>query len=229
MSPTDRDQRPETQWDVHRPKRHPRPREARSQKAQLDSPERHGESKDVKGPAARNAVQRPEGKNKDDSKTGLSVQVQRVLDEDKDLSSYDLVADVTSDGVARITGIVDSLREKLRASELVSAVPGVNRVENSISISTDGRITDAGVEMEVAEEIALDGRTKMIPEIRVERGHVILSGTVSSEEEKRAMIEAASKARGVTNITDNLRIDQGEIDWNDPRAIIDSQARNERG
>src|SRR5690606_12626582 len=131
-------------------------------------------------------------------KTGLSGQVQQVLNEDINLRSYDLAADVTLDGTARITGVVDSLSEKLRAAELVSSIPGINRVENSISISTDGRITDAGVEMEVAEEIALDERAKIIPGIQVERGRVILTGVVESDDERQAIIQAAARARGVT-------------------------------
>lgn len=228
MSPTDRDPRLETQWDVHRPKGHSRPREARSQRAQLESPEKHGELKEVKGPVARSAVQRPDGGGRSELETGLSGQVQQVLNEDKDLRSYDLAADVTLDGVVRITGVVDSLSEKLRVAELVAAIPGINQVENRVSISTDGRITDTGVEMEVAEEIALDGRARIIPGIQVERGRVTLTGMVESDDERQAIIKAASRARGVTDIMDYLRVDNGEIDWHDPQAILDSQVRNER-
>jgi osmotically-inducible protein OsmY len=83
--------------------------------------------------------------------------------------------------------------------------------------------------MEVSEEIALDSRVKSIPDIRVERGRVTLVGMVDSDEERQAMIEAASKARGVTEITDNLRVDDGEIDWDDPDAVFNSQVRNDRG
>lgn len=40
--------RPETERDQHRPKGAPRPREAKSQKAQLESEHQHGTRKDVK-------------------------------------------------------------------------------------------------------------------------------------------------------------------------------------
>lgn len=227
MRPTDRDPRRETQHDIHRPKGNPRPREAKSQKAQLQSEEWHGELKEARGSAARLAVERPESSVRSNRKTDLQVRVQRLLDEDRNLRSYDLNADVTMDGIARITGVVDTLSEKRYAAELVSAVQGISQVENSISISTDGRITDTGVEMEVAEEIALDDRVRTIPAIQVERGRVTLTGTVSSEEERLAMIEAASRARGVTDISDNLRIDYGSVDWDDPESILHSQVRND--
>lgn len=227
MRPTDRDPRRETQHDVHTQKGSPRPREARLPRAQLQSAEWQGELKEAKGSAARLAPERLESSARNSRKTDLQVQVQRLLDEDTDLRSYDLNADVTMEGIARITGVVDSLSEKRYATELVSSVQGISQVENSISISTDGRITDGTVGMEVAEEIALDDRVSIIPAIQVERGRVTLTGTVSSEEERLAMIEAASRARGVTDISDNLRIDDGSIDWDDPQSILHSQVRND--
>ena len=136
---------------------------------------------------------------------------------------------MTADGIARVTGIVDSLTEKRLVSDILARVEGIDQVENGVSISTDGRITDDDVLMEVSEEIALDSRVKSIPDIRVERGRVTLVGMVDSDEERQAMIEAASKARGVTEITDNLRVDDGEIDWDDPDAVFNSQVRNDRG
>ena len=54
-----------------------------------------------------------------------------------------------------------------------------------------------------------------------------LDQVVESDDE-RAIFLAAARARGVTDITDNLRVDNGEIDWDDPQAILDSQVRNER-
>lgn len=165
---------------------------------------------------------------KNDGAIDPSVLAQQALNSDVNLSSYDLSVNVTADGIARVTGIVDSLAEKRLVSDILSRVAGINQIENGVSISTDGRITDDDVLMEVSEEIALDTRVKSLPDIRVERGHVTLAGTVDSEEERQAMIEAASKARGVTEITDNLRVDDGEIDWDDPDAVFNSQVRNDR-
>ncbi len=229
MCPMDREPRPETQWDLHRPKGHPRPREAKSQKAQLESELKHGELKEVKRPMSSKLTSpRSDDGSERDKRNELTAMAQRVLSEDKDLRSYDLNADVTLDGDARVTGIVDTLSERMRAEELLSQINGVSQVENGISISTDGRITDESVQMEVSEEIALDDRVRSIPDIRVERGHVTLTGTVDSEEEKKAIVQAASKARGVTGIADNLQVDDGSIDWDDPEAVFHSQVRNDR-
>ena len=166
---------------------------------------------------------------KNDRTTDPSISAQQALDRDENLRSYDLNVTVTADGIARVTGIVDSLTEKRLVSDILARVEGIDQVENGVSISTDGRITDDDVLMEVSEEIALDSRVKSIPDIRVERGRVTLVGMVDSDEERQAMIEAASKARGVTEITDNLRVDDGEIDWDDPDAVFNSQVRNDRG
>lgn len=229
MSPIDRDPRPETQWDAHRPKGHPRAREAKFQKAQLESELRFGELKEVKRPmGSKLTSMKSDNVRKNDGAIDPSVLAQQALNSDVNLSSYDLSVNVVADGIARVTGIVDSLAEKRLVSDILSRVAGINQIENGVSISTDGRITDDDVLMEVSEEIALDTRVKSLPDIRVERGHVTLAGTVDSEEERQAMIEAASKARGVTEITDNLRVDDGEIDWDDPDAVFNSQVRNDR-
>jgi hyperosmotically inducible protein len=230
MCSIDRDPRPETQWDAHRPKGHPRPREAKPQKAQLESDPRYGELKEMKRPmGGRLSSLRLDSARKNDRTTDPSISAQQALDRDENLRSYDLNVTVTADGIARVTGIVDSLTEKRLVSDILARVEGIDQVENGVSISTDGRITDDDVLMEVSEEIALDSRVKSIPDIRVERGRVTLVGMVDSDEERQAMIEAASKARGVTEITDNLRVDDGEIDWDDPDAVFNSQVRNDRG
>lgn len=229
MGPIDRDPRPETQWDAHRPKGHPRPREAKFQKAQLESELRFGELKEVKRPmGSKLTPPKSDNTRKNGRTTDPSIAAQQLLDSNENLRSYDLSVDVTADGIARVTGIVDSLAEKQIVSDVLSRVDGINQIENGVSISTDGRITDDDVLMEVSEEIALDTRVKSIPDIRVEKGHVTLVGTVDSDDERRAMIEAASRARGVAEITDNLSVDDGEIDWDDPDAVFNSQVRNER-
>ena len=50
---------PETIEDLHRPPGSPRPREAKSQKSQLESAHRHGSQKDVKTGMAYKTGQRP--------------------------------------------------------------------------------------------------------------------------------------------------------------------------
>lgn len=213
MSPKQSDRhRPETQWDTHRPKGHPQPREAESQKAQMQTAPR-----DL---AADRRTGSMLGREPDD---GLSRQVTRALQEDEGLSPYGLRADVV-DGVARVQGLVETLSEQRRVEEVVRSVPGVRGYEGAVSISTDGSIDDADVEMEVADELGkLPFGDAITPKAR--KGEVTLFGTVPDRQAARQAVEAASRARGVTGVHSRL---QADADVLTPAETFHGQVRNDR-
>ncbi len=61
----------------------------------------------------------------------------------------------SSNGVVRLQGIVDVFAEKMRAEDIAARVSGVTHIENNLTVSTDGRITDEDINFEVAEELRL--------------------------------------------------------------------------
>ncbi|MBE3582292.1 MAG: BON domain-containing protein [Thermoanaerobacteraceae bacterium] len=136
----------------------------------------------------------------------LKKKLQELLESDKDLRGYALNADVV-EGEARLQGTVDTLIEKQRAGELASGLPGIKRVDNAISVSTDGPITDKEVELEVAQELAADPRVNR-RHIGAEsvKGTVILQGNVRDPDEIEAARRAAAKARGVKEVTSRVRV-----------------------
>ncbi|MGB4511138.1 MAG: BON domain-containing protein, partial [Thermacetogeniaceae bacterium] len=85
--------------------------------------------------------------NSDDE---LKMQISSLLKNDRNLGSYGLNCDVVN-GEVQLQGIVDTLREKKWAEDLVQQVPGVKGVANAISISTDGAITDQDIIQEIQE------------------------------------------------------------------------------
>lgn len=200
---------PETQWDQHRPTGHPRPRESRLQSSEVTRGE---------------ALDHPERLSADE---GLRDIVQRTLDQDENLAPYALEADVV-DGIARVTGIVDTLAEKRHAEQIVSQIPGIVGFEDSISLSTDGSITDRGVEMEVSEELASNPQIAEKVGVKVKDGTAFLMGTVDSEEEEQMAIDSAYKARGVTDVVSRLKIgEKAPIDPDDSAYLFHSQVRND--
>lgn len=226
MSPF-RPGRPETQWDQHRPPGHPRPRESKSQTAQMESEANHGGSGAIKrGMRAKTGIpgfidKVPES---DDS---LRDKVQRALDGDKNLRGYGLEADVV-EGIARVNGVVDTLAEKLHIKKVVNDIPGIVGYEDGVSISTDGSITDRGVEMEINEELAAVDNLREKVGAKVSDGVAYLRGRVDSPEEEAQAVETASKARGVTAVVSQLKInDEAAIDPGDMESIFHSQVRND--
>lgn len=198
MSPkSPQDLRPETQWDTHRPKGHPRPREIDSQDQQMATAPRDWEDDRRTGSMA--------GFTSDDP---LARAVTNALQDDPGLAPYGLRAEVV-DGIARIYGVVDTATERRHAEEVARSVPGIRGCENRVSISTDGAIDDAAVEHEVAEELAkLPFGRHITP--RVAGGVVTLFGTVADPDGIRRAREAALRARGVVDVVSRIEVRPGD-------------------
>ncbi|MFZ5899423.1 MAG: BON domain-containing protein [Bacillota bacterium] len=140
----------------------------------------------------------------DEADQGVGRRIQDFLEHHKGFYSYDLNAS-EHDGEVVLTGIVDTLAEKEQLTRLVSAIPGVKRVENNIAISTDGQITDAEVLEEVMEELAqTPGLDVKRVGAKVSGGRVFLVGHTDNPSEIRAARHAASKARGVREVIDQV-------------------------
>jgi hyperosmotically inducible protein len=125
-----------------------------------------------------------------------------ALDRHPSLRNYDLHIQVKGD-VVHLQGIVDVLADKELVERVVRAVPQVRRVVNSLTISTDGKLTDEDVLREVEEELA------MVRELRdispaVKGGVVYLHGQAKTLAHERAAVEAAQKARGVREVVSRL-------------------------
>ncbi|HHV62618.1 MAG TPA: BON domain-containing protein [Firmicutes bacterium] len=132
--------------------------------------------------------------------------VQAALEDDEGMRPYGINVEARG-GKVRIWGIVDTLSEKNRAEEIARSIPGVVEVENDITISTDGEISDSGVEFEAREELAAEPGVDLRDVGAYSGGGiVILKGEVETEAEKQAAIRAASKARGVREVVTQLRV-----------------------
>jgi hyperosmotically inducible protein len=144
------------------------------------------------------------GKEKD---RVLERRVQEALAKEKDFSGYDLNTRVV-DGEVNIYGIVDTLADKEHAERVVSAVEGVRKLENDLTVSTDGAVDDRQVYMEVRQELDGDPRLQgSMIKLQVHKGNVTLSGQVENAALRAAAAESAGKAMGVKKIINNIQVD----------------------
>ncbi|HHW15456.1 MAG TPA: BON domain-containing protein [Firmicutes bacterium] len=135
----------------------------------------------------------------------LEESVRAAIARDPGMRGYEIGVKARG-GEIVLTGVVDVLAEKERLREIAAAVPGVERVEADLTVSTDGAITERGVEMEAAEELA--ARPGLDPAevgVKVEGGVAHLVGRVDGPEEERAARAAVAKARGVTEVQSHLK------------------------
>ncbi|MDK2820491.1 MAG: hyperosmotically inducible periplasmic protein [Clostridia bacterium] len=156
----------------------------------------------------------------------IRQQVKSLLEKDKNLSAYSISADVV-EGEIQLQGIVDTLKEKQLAEKIVKQVPQVRGVANGISISTDGAAKQEDVEMEVQEELEAAPNVNLhnigIGHVNSD-GEVILKGTTDNPSEIKAAQKAASKARGVTKIINQVNLGTREPNLEN---VFHSQVNND--
>lgn len=151
--------------------------------------------------------------------------LQTKLDQDINLQSYALKGDVV-EGEAQLQGIVDSLAEKEYAERITKNIAGIKKVENGIAISTDGPITDRGVEFEAGEELFSDPKvnSKHIG-VKSSHGVVTLVGNVTDPQEIEDARNAVSKARGVTKVISEIKVQKPQTSLHE---IFHSQVNNDQ-
>ncbi|HYH04688.1 MAG TPA: BON domain-containing protein [Bacillota bacterium] len=135
----------------------------------------------------------------------LEEKLNRRLLKDPRLAPYALKARVYEDGLVQIQGIVDVLEEGYMAEEIVRKYPGVERVENGITVCTDGGIDDEDVAFEVGEELLDNPEVPDSVGVKVSGGQVQLVGSVRNQGEAQEAIETARKARGVREVRNQLK------------------------
>ncbi|MGR6835836.1 BON domain-containing protein [Syntrophomonas erecta] len=156
----------------------------------------------------------------------LRNHIQSLLEKSKDLQGYQLQVEVI-EGTVHLQGIVDTLKEKKRAAQIVRGVMGVKGVNNGITISTDGEIDGKDAGMEVREELEEDPRVNtnhIGAECRGGHGNVVLKGNTDDPAEIEAAQEAASQARGVTRVLNQVSISEKELSLEE---IFHSQVNND--
>lgn len=137
--------------------------------------------------------------------------IRNLLEDELQELSYDIKVRCV-DGHVTISGIVDTLSEKAKIEELVRRIDGIKKLENSLTISTDGTFTDKEAEFEVINKLKNNPDLNSVG-VKVEGGTAILMGTVDTAKVKRQAMETAKEAFGVKDVVSNMKVkDEGKID-----------------
>jgi osmotically-inducible protein OsmY len=115
--------------------------------------------------------------------------------------------DVTvQQGIVTLSGEVASTHQRTAAESAVEYLRGVRGVINLIIVKhpkVSPMEVSLGIERALMRAAEVDADRIRV---RVEDGHVTLSGTVRSWPEKREAESAAWRAKGVTGVTDNIEV-----------------------
>lgn len=138
----------------------------------------------------------------------LEKDVNEALLHDPATDSYEIGVDVVN-GVATLTGTVDSYQEKQLAEFVAKGVKGLTGIKNEVDVNYKTSRTDYEIQQEVEAILANDKRIDdALIKVNVDNGKVELSGVVGSANEKSSAGLRAWTA-GVTNVnTDNLKVEE---------------------
>jgi VCBS repeat-containing protein len=110
------------------------------------------------------------------------------------------------DGVATLTGTVESYAEKLAIERAVKRVYGVRGVANDIQVKLSDEHNDSDVAHECV--MALRNRVSVPPQVKVavRYGHVTLDGTVEWMYQRVAAEDAIRALRGVKSVANQIQL-----------------------
>jgi len=134
-----------------------------------------------------------------------ALETQIVLDDAVDINDVDVAV---REGIAELTGHVDSLLAKERATHIAEMVRGVRAVSNRIDVVPAPLRWDSDIRSDVVHALLTDPATDSYEvDVRVDNGKVTLEGTVDSRAEMRLCTRVAMGVRGVTGIENKMTVD----------------------
>ena len=137
----------------------------------------------------------------------VRTDVEHALLDDPAAEVFD-VGVSAKNGRITLTGMVDSWQEEQLCVRVAKSVIGVKAVKSNIKVSQKSRRPDGEIKAEIERRLAYDvWINDALIDVKVLRGHVILSGTVGSLVEKTRAFSNAWVA-GVTFVEDkDLAVD----------------------
>lgn len=157
--------------------------------------------------------------------------VEHTLGESADVDVSDLRVKVL-DGIARLTGVVNTLREKDLAARIAEKLPGVRGVENDIVIDGNREPTNSKLYRAVADALAdfPPDDPAAIGVRSVCDGVAYLVGNAASALEAKRAAEIASGVPGIKMVVNEISIapgvPMGEIDIKN--TVEDALTSNEK-
>lgn len=141
----------------------------------------------------------------------FTADIKKILEDKMAASALDINVE-TKDGYIHLSGMVDTLGEKLAAEKIVEHIDGVKRVENNITIATDGYIPDSDVENYIKRRMMESpGLVNVTP--KVQGGAATLYGHVGTYSEKERALELAEQCMGVKSVASSIKIEtEGQFD-----------------
>lgn len=114
-----------------------------------------------------------------------------------------------SDGIATLTGTVDSYHKKWRAAEAALRVYGVRAVANELVVELPSETAMNDTDLARAVATALEHSAEVplnAVKVNVEQGRVLLEGTVAWHSQRQAAHRIVRQMKGVKEVSDLIEV-----------------------
>lgn len=160
----------------------------------------------------------------DQSDTWLEAKLITTMMLNRHLSVFDISSEV-NEGIASLTGIVNSDIEKNLATEVAKSIDGIKGVENHILVDhhkadgyqmgkvsqsertfgekIDDLTTTATIKTKLVANQNIDG---LDIDVSTHKGNVVLEGVVESSKERALVVQIVKNTEGVMSVTEKLRV-----------------------
>ena len=144
-------------------------------------------------------------KQLDDTDIADAIENECRFDHAINLNNIDV--EVTN-GIAELSGTVNNLKAKERATNIAELVKGVRSVSNTIKVSPPMVLSDAGIKDAVYQALLKDPAADSYEiGVDVKDNVVTLTGTVDSYQEKMLSENVAKSVNGVVDLKNQIEID----------------------
>ena len=128
----------------------------------------------------------------------------------------------TNEGIVTLSGTVDNLLAKERATKIAESVKGVRSIVNNINVQTVAR-SDEEIRKDVESALLMDPAADSYEvKTAVSGGVVTLSGVVQSFQEQSLAMQLARQVRGVKDVKSDITV-KYKLTRPDPEIVADAK------
>lgn len=157
----------------------------------------------------------------------ISASIKNEIIKEMDDTSKDIHV-LTRHGYVNLTGVANVLYEKLKCEEIAKKVRGVKEIENNITISTDGTVTDKELTAELNKNLKDSPDSDKFIGItgKVNGGSAMLIGEVENEKYKKEALMIACKTYGLKDVVNSIDVSGTSEDINLSNKIYETLINN---
>jgi osmotically-inducible protein OsmY len=139
-----------------------------------------------------------------DQRIVYAIEHEMLDDDGVDVNRIEVSA---TDGIVMLTGTVEHILAKQRATAIAEGTVGVRSVVNRIDVEPDVAVDDAALARAVTDALYLNPATERYEvEVAAESGAVTLEGVVDSWHEQQLCVIVAKGVKGVREVRDEIEI-----------------------